>query len=47
MLAIASFGLGKMVITAQELPIDQKNQHKMGIKFEPGDHWNDKIIALK
>ena len=47
MLGIACFRLGKMVLTAQELPIDQKNQHKMGIKLERDDHWNDRICALK
>ena len=33
MLGIACFRLAKMVVTAQELPIDKKNQHKIGIKY--------------
>ena len=47
MLGIACFRLWEMVLTAQELPIDQKRQQKMGIKFEQDDHWNDRICALK
>ena len=47
MLGIACFRQGEMVLTVQQLPIDKKNQHKMGIKFEQDDHWNDRIGALK
>ena len=48
MLGITCFRLGEMVLTAQERPIDQKHQHKMRIKFQQDDHWNDRICrALK
>ena len=46
MLGIACYRLGKIVLTAQELPIDQINQHKKGIKFEQDDHWNNRICAV-